>query len=172
MIIISAQFITTFLLCMYLVNVTLHPFFSWTQCCQTKVVRFGFFSFNLWKEAKLHTQPSGFRTVGDSCILCFSHRNNKWTYSVRMGEWINQQRCCFVWNATINHRGLMSGRRKGQWCKELWREDAPFVVIYYCESIGVDLGFTQSEKGLFKHSQVEIIVFFFVWRHLLYTLVH
>lgn len=29
----------------------------------------------------------------------------------------------------------MSGRGKGQRCKELWGEDAPFVVIYYSESI-------------------------------------
>lgn len=29
----------------------------------------------------------------------------------------------------------MSGGGKGQQCKELWGEDAPFVVIYYSESI-------------------------------------
>lgn len=34
------------------------------------------------------------------------------------GWMINQQRCCIVWNATINHSGLMSGRGKGQWRKE------------------------------------------------------
>lgn len=55
------------------------------------------------------------------CVgLLPSHWHNKWAYCVRMGCWINQQRCCIVWNATINHRGLMSGRGKGQWCK-WWR---------------------------------------------------
>jgi len=29
----------------------------------------------------------------------------------------------------------MSGRGKGQPCKKQWGEDAPFVVIYYCESV-------------------------------------
>lgn len=29
----------------------------------------------------------------------------------------------------------MSGRKKGHQCKELWGKDAPFVVIYYSESI-------------------------------------
>lgn len=56
-------------------------------------------------------------------------------YSKCLGEWINQGRCYIVWNATINHSGLMSGRGKGQWCKEQWGEDALFVVIYYSESI-------------------------------------
>lgn len=149
MIIISAQFITTFLLCMYPVNVTfrLLVFFPWTQCHQMKVLLFSFFSS--LKRGKpphptLWIQNCWRMTEG--CSSCsFSHRNNKWSYSARMGERINQQRCCFVWNATINHRGLMSGRGKGHWRRELWGEDAPFVVIYYSESTHqLDLWFTQS----------------------------
>lgn len=76
----------------------------------------------------------GYTGCGFFCISP-QHRHNKWLYSECMGEWINQQRCYIVWNATINHSGLMSGRGKGQWCKEQWGEDAPFVVIYYSESI-------------------------------------
>lgn len=50
-----------------------------------------------------------------SVVFCiFPHRYNKWIYSISMGECINQQRCCIVRNATINHSGLMSGRGKGQ----------------------------------------------------------
>lgn len=87
-----------------------------------------------------HTSANGFKATevwlkGTMTVLIFSispqQRHNKWIYPECKGEWINQQRCYIVWNATINHSGLMSGRGKGQWCKEQWGEDAPFVVIYY-----------------------------------------
>lgn len=92
-----------------------------------------------------HTQLSGFKAMNvwlkvAMTVLIFEqqmfpkHRHNKWIYSECMGEWINQQRCYIVWNATINHSGLMRGRGKGQWCKEQWGEDAPFVVVYYSQS--------------------------------------
>lgn len=143
-------------LCMYPVNVTLQPtlFFPLNWIHQMKALHFLFFYFfftfeksqistsNYWDSELL---ANDWRLQQLQFLPCFSHRNNKWSYSARMGEWINQQRCCFVWNATINHRGLMSGRGKGHWCRELWGEDAPFVVIYYSEPTHqLDLWFTQS----------------------------
>lgn len=102
---------------MYLVNVTLHPLiFPKLNAIKRKLFVLGFFSSLKWGKSphsSIWIQNSWWKTEGcSSCSLCFSHRNNKWTYSVRMGEWINQQRCCFVWNATINHRGLMSEEGK------------------------------------------------------------
>lgn len=66
-----------------------------------------------------------------------SHWYNKWIYSVRVGARINQQRCCIVWNATINHSGLMSGRGKGQWCKR-WRRGSA-ICCYLLRQINWDL---------------------------------
>lgn len=138
---------SNFLLCMHLIRSTYGTpiyFLNRMKSNERKVKKkLLIILIKPWKEATFHTQPSWFQTFSEglkaAAATCFSHRNNKWTYSACMGEWINQQRCCIVWNATINHRGLMSGREKGQRCMELWGEDAPFVVIYYSESIETGL---------------------------------
>lgn len=145
MIISSAQFITTFLLCIYLV---MSPSRLLVFFPELNAIKWTFCFLSLKRGTPPHPTIwiQNCWRMTEGCSSCsFSHRNNKWSYSARMGEWINQQRCCFVWNATINHRGLMSGREKGQWLRELWGEDAPFVVIYYSESTHqLDLWFTQS----------------------------
>lgn len=65
-IIISAQFITTFFLSIYLVNVTFCLLvFLLNSMPSNGSASFFFFFLNLWKEANLHIQLSGFRTVGE-----------------------------------------------------------------------------------------------------------
>lgn len=153
-VIISAQFIVKFPFIYVFVNFVLLLFFFSTKCHQMKGELKNIYIFN--KALKRGRPPhSKFQSLSEglkaAAVTYFSHRNNKWSYSACMGEWINQQRCCILWNATINHRGLMSGRGKGQRCMELWREDAPFVVIYCSES---------TETGAIVHSTLSPLELF------------
>lgn len=128
------------------VNVTLFHSelntFKWKHNCLKKISS----KIGATTNTPRHTQPSGVKAMNvwlkvtiDCVDFCAAdvpqHKYNKWRNSECMGEWINQQRCYIVWNATINHSGLMSGNGKCQRCKEQLGEDAPFLFIYYSESV-------------------------------------